>query len=368
MCLVMLPLSVGLGSTQGTGGRASAFVRTWRAESRRHVQSGGERSFFRGIRHIHATDSNLMENIISSPKSTTVKKIQSLLSKRKKRLEYGQTVVEGPRMVFDLLQNPKTQSLVRQVLISTDAFAEHFQQRLLALPSSVSPHIQLATPDILKVCSDTVTSQGIVSLVDTPQLDLTASVGGKHPFYLVLDGVSDPGNVGTLLRSSLAVGVAGVLLLPGCCDVWNPKAVRSAMGASFQLPILEVATWDQAIEVMVNEMSVKQVYAATMMEEEEDKIPCNNEFNEFHWSIDWLARPSALVVGSEGNGLSAEVRKALIEHRNVGHEQSYHIGAVHVPMEAGIESLNAAVCGSVIMFEYARQRNQDTVLKSDEVD
>ncbi len=296
-------------------------------------------------------------NVISSSQSATVKKVQAILSKRKKRREYCQTIVEGPRMVFDLLQSPMTENLVRQVLISTDDFRKEYKDRLTQLSLSVSPQIQLVTPAILKACCDTVTPQGIVALVDIPSF---LPVGGtrlsdtKYPFYLVLDGVSDPGNVGTLLRSSLAVGVSGVLLLPECCDVWNPKAVRSAMGASFQLPIFEISSWEEAVEKMTTEWNVQQIYAATMMEEIENETRTEQQkFSQPHYNIDWLAQPSALVIGSEGNGLSVDVRNSLLldSHSSKG----YQIGAVHVPMESGIESLNAAICGSVIMFEYSRQ-------------
>jgi tRNA G18 (ribose-2'-O)-methylase SpoU len=120
--------------------------------------------------------------------------------------------------------------------------------------------VQLVTPQILKACCDTVTPQGILAIVDIPSVPHQSP---KHPLYLVLDGVSDPGNVGTLIRSSLAVGVAGILLLPECCDVWNPKAVRSAMGASFQLPILEASSWNEAVEIL-NEWGVHDIYAATI--------------------------------------------------------------------------------------------------------
>lgn len=308
-------------------------------------------------KHTNINDYNLRDNIISSPQSLTVKKFQAILSKRKKRREYGQTVVEGPRMVFDLLQNPRTENLVRHILISTDDFREQYEDRLRQLPSCVAPNIQLVTPAILKACSDTITPQGIVALVDIPNLAPSGAVSTqdkKFPFYLVLDGVSDPGNVGTLLRSSLAVGASGVLLLPECCDVWNPKAVRSAMGASFQLPIVEVCSWDKALVMLTKEWNVKQIYAATMMEDsnaEDDVRFCSFR----HYDIDWLDTPSALVIGSEGNGLSENVRNSLM---NPGTNDNHRIEAVHVPMHSGIESLNAAVCGSVIMFEYSRQCQQ----------
>jgi TrmH family RNA methyltransferase len=270
-------------------------------------------------------------NVVSSTKSNTVKRVQALLNKRKKRLELGQTVVEGPRMVLDLLENPKTRPLIQQVLVSTDDYSEY--ARYLD-----DRTVQLVTPQVLKACCDTVTPQGIVAIVDIPSVPRRSP---KHPLYLVLDGVSDPGNVGTLIRSSLAVGVAGILLLPECCDVWNPKAVRSAMGASFQLPILEASNWSEAVEIL-NEWGVHDIYAATMITDQD-------RASRAHFDIDWLRASSALVIGSEGTGLGSDVRQALLE------DSGDRVRAVHVPMQAGIESLNAAVCGSVILFEYLRQ-------------
>lgn len=294
----------------------------------------------------------VQNNVISSTKSNTVKKIQGLLNKRKKRAELGQTIVEGPRMVFDLLDNLQTRSLVQQVLVSTDEYEGDYQSRLAAAASASSSEtfVQLVTAPVLKACSDTVTPQGIVALVDIPRFDNIPPP--SYPLYLVLDGVSDPGNLGTLLRSSLAVGVAGVVLLPECCDVWNPKAVRSAMGASFQLPIVQVSSWQEALERLQQDWNVdtSSVYAATMMEETD-----NSQGSRPHFDIDWLVHPTALVIGSEGNGLSPEIRQALEHKTDNGH---HRIKAVHVPMQSGIESLNAAVCGSVILFEYARQCQQ----------
>lgn len=283
------------------------------------------------------------------------------MSKRKKRHEYEQTVVEGPRMVFDLLQDTTTAHLVRQILISEEDYS-NYEDRLQELPESIAPHIQIVTPSILKACTDTVSPQGIVSLVDIPVL--RAHTDSKFPFYLVLDGVSDPGNVGTLLRSALAVGVSGVLLLPGCCDVWNPKAVRSSMGASFKLPIIDCNDWESAVDVLVQQCNVRKIYGATMMDEVEGPNEPQNSNNviggasQAHFDIKWLSQPSAVVIGSEGAGLSVGIRDTLEGRFEIAKGCDVKIGAVHVPMQAGIESLNAAVCGSVIMFEYSRQCEQ----------
>lgn len=327
-------------------------------------------------------------DLISSTKSTTVKKIQALLTKRKKRAEWNQTVVEGPRMVFDLLHNPQTRAFVRQVVVSTDR--PEWTETLLALcgkydnddnnnyyheeDTATALWLYQGTPEVLAAISDTVTPQGLVATVDIPpppslteappslssstsllssssgsnkcqpqhqeQKQPTSSTSFNCRLYLLLDGVSDPGNVGTLLRSSVAVGVGGILLLPGCCDVWNPKAIRSAMGTSFQVPILNVDSLTEAQQVMT-QWGVTTLYAATMEDSGgAESVP--------HYHVPWSThRAAGLVIGSEGNGLSDEVRKAV---------SSGDIRAVHVPMEVGIESLNAAVCGSVILFDYLRQR------------
>mmetsp|Transcript_15820 Transcript_15820/g.36453 ORF Transcript_15820/g.36453 Transcript_15820/m.36453 type:complete len:380 (-) Transcript_15820:385-1524(-) len=321
-------------------------------------------------------------NIITSPKSQTVKKIQALLSKRKQRLKFGQTVVEGPRMVFDLLDNPKTTHLVKQVLVSARDYElrEDYRNRLFGDNEHKGGNsnllVQLVHPDIFSDCTDTMTPQGIVAIVDIPDEAFAANnaevaSGPAAPMYLVLDGVSDPGNLGTLLRTSLAVGVAGVVLLPDCCDVWNPKAVRSAMGASFQIPILEYASWGEAKSQLRDSKGVKKLYAATMIEPNDGDASGDSGSNGNpkasipYFEVNWTEGASALVIGSEGNGLSPTIRQDLLVFKRLGEGDgsddengSKNVRATHIPMEAGIESLNAAVCGSVILFEYARQCRQ----------
>ena len=317
-------------------GQAAAFV-TSRRQNQRILPPGNLNYCRDSVSRLMSTGRADFNNVVSSSKSNTVKRVQALLNKRKKRLEFGQTVVEGPRMVLDLLENPTTRPLIRQVLVSTDDYNE-YERYLGGGEDEDDRTVQLVTPEVLKACCDTVTPQGIVAIVDIPSVPHRSP---KHPLYLVLDGVSDPGNVGTLIRSSLAVGVAGILLLPECCDVWNPKAVRSAMGASFQLPILDASSWSEAVEIL-NEWGVHDIFAATMTTDQD-------RASRAHFDINWLQASSALVIGSEGTGLSSDVRQALLE------DSDDRVRAVHVPMQAGIESLNAAVCGSVILFEYLRQ-------------
>jgi len=289
---------------------------------------------------------------ISSTQSNTIKKIQALLNKRKKRQELNQVVVEGPRMVMDLYKAPRTRSLVRQVVIDEDkwdAYSSVFSREKDDTDNEDN-HLRIipATAQVLKACTDTVTNQGIVAVCDIPKYEAVLLSSQRTPLFLVLDGVSDPGNLGTLLRSSLATGVAGVYLLPETCDPWNPKAVRSAMGSTFQLPIKRFNSWSECVEHLESVVGCTNVYAATMLEDRPGLS---------HYDVDWIshagnngsanAQSVALVIGSEGNGLTPPLRQAV---------ERGEIQAVHVPMEPGIESLNAGVCGSVILFEYYRQR------------
>ena len=324
------------------------------------------------------------------------------MHKRKKREELGQAIVEGPRMVMDLLRCADTASLVRQIIVDCDKYDDCYATELESLISLMDtndddnrregkdssstygslpqypPQILLATPQVLQACTDTVTNQGIVAMVDIPKYNQELLVERSKTtnnnnntssalLYLVLDGVSDPGNVGTLIRSARATGVAATLLLPGSVDPFNPKAVRSAMGTTFSLPVLQLDSWDECCRLL-HRVGCQQIWAATMLEDKNDdddnddlKTSTNNERNKEHYQVNWMAEPaSALVIGNEGNGLTLPVRASVEQgHIRIIDDKTTSrllpVNAVHIPMQAGVESLNAAVCGSVILFEYQRQ-------------
>jgi RNA methyltransferase, TrmH family len=334
----------------------------------------------------------LLPDLITSPQSKTIKTLVGLLSRRKRRDEMGEAVAEGPRMVLDLIRNPRTQEWVRQVVVSDakwDAYAPLLWEAAslaaatataaaAAAAAASSPsdvgrdgpildgandapvpfQLMRATPEVLDSCTDTVTNQGIVARVRIPThsedaVHMARADGPRSPLYVVLDGLQDPGNVGTLIRSCVATGAAQVLLLPGCADVWSPKALRSAMGTTFLLPVRTVASFDDCL-VTLQRWGCHRVYAATMMEDASTRSSSKEvRPSAPHGSVDWTVGPTAVVIGSEGNGLSREVRQALGDHPD-------RVRAVHVPMLAGVESLNAAVCGSVILFERLRQLQQQS--------
>jgi TrmH family RNA methyltransferase len=243
-------------------------------------------------------------------------------------------------MVVDLLKQPQTHHLVRSIFIASDKWEQYYPEILRAVGEDESrlPLTLPVTPPVFAACSDTITPQGILAITEIPIFSLERRDAPQNPLYLVLDGVSDPGNLGTLLRSSVATGVAGVLLLPGSCDPWAPKAIRSAMGTTFQIPVETFENWDECREKLVH-LGCNNFWAATMLED---------GVGRSHYEVNWLSGPNALIIGSEGNGLTKPIRDDLAV-------TSPRLKSVYVPMKAGIESLNAAVCGSVILFEYMRQ-------------
>lgn len=326
--------------------------------------------------------------VITSAKSNVVKKFRYLISQPRRRREANMTVLEGYRLIADLLANPRTSHLIQHVIIQNrevekeeeanyDFYDDNVDNKrnpqflwhkvvALLRTQQHCKHIEVhwGTIDVINACSDTVTPQGIVALCSVPlPFDPPTKKEQKlknYKFYLILDGVSDPGNVGTLLRSAVATGVSAVVLLHNSCDVWSPKAIRSSMGASFQIPIRIVSSLRECLNLLSDcNVSTGNVFAATMKIADPDITKFNasgenvltmikrRRTSTEHYSVDWtVGDGSAICIGGESYGLSDEVRSAI---------SSGQIIPVHIPMAKGIESLNAAICGSVIMFEYFRQ-------------
>jgi len=159
---------------------------------------------------------------------------------------------------------------------------------------------------------------------------------------LALDGVQDPGNVGTLIRTALALGWDGLYCLPGTADPWGDKSVRAARGAAWRLPVRgnkSGSSWGELLEVAKG-AGLDFLVAEPREEEEEEEEESGRAPSS--------RRGVCLVLGSEGSGLSAEGRAALASLKN----DSFLAGvsAVSIPMAGEMESLNVATAGAVLMF------------------
>ncbi|CAD7696496.1 unnamed protein product [Ostreobium quekettii] len=151
---------------------------------------------------------------------------------------------------------------------------------------------------------------------------------------LALEGVQDPGNVGTLLRTAVAFGWDSVFLLPGCCDPFNDKALRSGRGAAFQVPLV-AGTWDElGAFAKDNQLRCLAAVARTQDDGNGGDSNCGAALNGW-WGAKYK-EGICLVLGSEGQGLSAESRQ--------------YCEAVNIPIGDRMESLNVAVAGGILMF------------------
>ncbi len=258
-----------------------------------------------------------MGRLITSAQNAKLKLVRALLGRAKERREAGAFVAEGVRLVEEVVNS----NWGFRYVLYDETLSERGRSNVESLRSR-GVECEEVTPELMKSLSDTEMSQGILAVLPMTQLPITNSPS----FLLVPDQIRDPGNLGTLIRSAAAAGVQAVLLPPETTDAFAPKVVRAGMGAHFRVPILSM-TWEEIEQVEKSEGL--KVYLADM-----DGISC--------WETD-LRAPLMLIVGSEAEGASESARKLATQK-------------ISIPMSGKVESLNAGVAGSVLMFEVMRQR------------
>lgn len=256
--------------------------------------------------------------MITSSQNPKVKLVRTLLGRAKERREAGAFVVEGVRLIEEAYaRNWKFQFALYDSSLNErgSSLIEHLLARDVDV-EEVSEHV-------MKLLSDTETPQGILAV-----LEFNPFPNPDAPdFILIPDQIRDPGNLGTLLRTAAATGVQAVFLPPETTDAFAPKVVRSGMGAHFRL-LIQSMKWEK----IRREIQGLQVYLADM-----EGISC--------WETD-LRQPLALIVGSEAEGASQDARELATQK-------------ISIPMSGDMESLNAGVAGSVLMFEVVRQRSHE---------
>ena len=257
--------------------------------------------------------------MIESQANPHIKHIRSLAADRKDRRRERLFVLEGVRLVADALDQIGALELA---LYAPDQLGTTAAGRELCARLEQLPRAYPAAAQAVAAASETVHPQGVVALARWPAIE-----PGVPGIILVLDAIQDPGNMGTLLRSAEAIGVAEVLCVRGAADAYSPKVVRAAMGAHLRLALSQDLSWDETAERL---SFVDHIYAA----EADASMP--------YYAADWR-QPSALIVGNEAHGLSEDAR--ALARKLIG-----------IPMRGRAESLNAAVAGSVILFEAQRQR------------
>lgn len=255
---------------------------------------------------------------ISNPK---IQRVRDLLTHRKSREEGLSFVLEGVRLVEEANSSGWFVSQVFRTAQMSERGKSLVDQ--LARNGSMVDEIPV---ELLSRITNTEESQGILAVVDQKILPIK----GPLDFVVIVDQLRDPGNLGTLLRTAAACGAQGVFLSPGTVDPFNPKVLRSGMGAHFRLPIRSL-TWNEIDQICQERPQPLQLMAA----EAEKGISC--------WEAD-LRQPIGLILGGEAEGVSDEAIQLVHDF-------------IRIPMPGQSESLNAAVAAGILMFEVVRQRN-----------
>lgn len=188
--------------------------------------------------------------------------------------------------------------------------------------------IEVVSDSVFKGMSDTVAPQGIIAIAKQPFYEMDDLMNIENPLFIVLENLQDPGNLGTIIRTAEGAGVSAVIMNRNTVDLFNPKVIRSTMGAVFRVPFVYTDDLKHAVRVM-RENNIT-VYAANLSE-----------------SVDYVSQSyiegTAFLVGNEGNGLTDEICNAADIN-------------IKIPMEGQLESLNASVAAGLLMYEAYRQR------------
>lgn len=285
--------------------------------------------------------------MISSSQNPKIKLARALLGRSKERRDANAFVVEGVRLVEEAVNS---KWLIRFVLYD-ETLNERGMLKVESLKSS-GVECEMVSPSVMQSISETETPQGILAVLELTNLPIPAS----PTFILIPDQIRDPGNLGTLLRSAAATGVDAVLLPPETTDAFAPKVVRSGMGAHFRLPI-HAMTWNEIKQFVAGNASHQTHKENPSQGDSTGLVDKSNLSSATHprsqvfladmdgqscWETD-LRQPLALIIGGEAEGASDEARKLAVQK-------------ISIPMSGNVESLNAGVAGSVLMFEVVRQR------------
>lgn len=257
--------------------------------------------------------------MITSTQNEKIKRITALQQKAKVRKEESLFVAEGGRLFLEV-----PSSLIREVYVSSTFLRNAEESTAKKLAETGWEEV---SEQVFAKISDTKTPQGILAVL-AKQTYEREELLGDNPLLLLLENIQDPGNLGTILRTAEGAGVSGVILSPGCADVYQPKVVRSTMGSLFRVPFYQSTDLQQEIAYL-QQKKVK-VYAAYL------------EGSERYDAVSYLGG-SAFLIGNEGNGLTRETAEAADAR-------------IRIPMAGKLESLNAGVSAAILAYEAARQR------------
>ncbi|BCN29695.1 TrmH family RNA methyltransferase [Anaeromicropila herbilytica] len=258
--------------------------------------------------------------MISSLSNNKIKNLIKLQKKSKVREEQNAFVIEGIKMFYE---TPKDSII--EVYLSESFYHENEK----SLGDIIKEYqVEIVQDSIFKEVSDTTTPQGILAVVKKPFYEFSTLSQQNDATVIILEELRDPGNLGTIIRTAEGAGVTGVILSKSSVDIYNPKVIRSTMGSIYRMPFVYVEDIKSAIlEMKRNNI---QIYAAHLK-------------GEKFYDEEVYQGKIGILIGNEANGLTDETAEL---------SDCY----VKIPMAGKVESLNAAIAASILMYEVYSQK------------
>lgn len=272
--------------------------------------------------------------MITSTSNQRIKQIVQWQTKAKQRRQDGIFLAEGLKMYEEA-----PPELIREVYL-TDGLLEQLKSRAAAegtaqdrahyIEEKLSrTGYETVSEEVFERMSDTRTPQGILTVLNRPVYGMKDLVRGDCPLLLLLEDIQDPGNLGTMVRTGEGAGITGVIMSSQTVDIYNPKTIRATMGSVYRVPFLYVEDLGETVRFL--QKNNIHVYAAHLQ-------------GRTYYSSLSFRKGTAFLIGNEGNGLRRET--AMLA-------DSY----LKIPMEGEVESLNAAIAASLLVYEAHRQRH-----------
>ncbi len=264
--------------------------------------------------------------MISSISNQQVKEITKLQKQPKYRKASSLFIAEGFKMLKEAAENG---CLVKTYI---SEFVLEKKHESLEWLCKEFPY-ETVSDQVFRQLSGTVTTQGILGIVKQPSYSITDILDDKKHIWLLLDDIRDPGNLGTIMRTAEGAGMSAVIMGKGTADLFNPKTVRSTMGAIFRMPFVYVDDITEIIQQIKD--NGYSVYGTAMK-------------GSITYDMADYTKGAGIVIGNEANGIQDSVLECIT-------------GSINIPMDGKLESLNAAVAAAVVMYEAARQVRRENL-------
>ena len=258
--------------------------------------------------------------MITSAGNSKIKRVIQLNQKAKARRDENVFLVEGLKM---FLEAPDKK--IRDVYV-TESF---YHKNPNCQKKIMDCNFEFVSEGVFEKIADTKTPQGILCIVEQFEYQLNQMIANRNPFLVVIEDLQDPGNLGTIVRTGEGAGIDGIIMSRNTVDIYNPKTIRATMGSIYRVPFLYV----DRLEDVLLKMHARgiQTYAA--------HLKGNQYYNSYSF-----VEGTAFLIGNEGNGLRDETADQATSY-------------IKIPMSGQVESLNAAIATSLLMYEARRQRS-----------